>query len=204
MMKFGKLYIDWVKYLKKKKLYEGYRIAYSTVCTFLNERDRALQDGSYWTATDLWRDIDKITSTPPAKDRLLGDNKADLQIYRLEYAMGIIDGNIEGVHGRKLFKRLKELGAVANWLEVAREFGYENGLLAKPKIIYDTTIEPQGGMYWDIPSSSSSVYTLNTEIIDDRRSRFDRAHEGQWFDRFNRGNNRRRNNFNDNIRWRRR
>lgn len=198
-MEYCKLYIDWVKYLKKKKLYEAYRIAYSTVCTFLNERDRALQDGSYWTATDLWRDIDKITNTPPVKDRLLGDNKADLQIYRLEYAMGIIDGNIEGVHGRKLFKRLKELGAVANWVEVAREFGYENGLLVKPKI----TIEPQGEMYWDIPSSSS-VYTLNTEIIDDRRSRFDRAHEGQWFDRFNRGNNRRRNNFNDNIRWRRR
>ena len=61
---------------------------------------------------------------------------------------------------------------------------------------------PYGEMFFDIPAPSYAVTTErianNTRLVN--RSRYEDAHEGQWYDRFyNRG----RNNNRNNNRWRR-
>lgn len=206
MMKFGKLYTDWIRYLKKNGLYGSYRIAYSTVANFICVRNDAIHNGMYWEDYMRYCYISTITNTPPANDTVIKDKGDAMQFHNLQYAMTTLEQNIYGAQGTRAFRELNEFGCVRRWSDIAIKFGEEAGYYSRPRYTSAQGISVTfSDLYTDLYADSSitiqSRPTAHDIIVDDRRSRFDRAHEGQWFDRFN---NRGRNNFNNNIRWRRR
>ena len=206
-MKFGKLYTDWIRYLKKVKLYGSYRIAYSTVANFLSVRNEAIHNGMYWNDYMRYCYISTITNIPPGNDTVIKDKGDAMSFHNLQYAMSVLEQNIYGAQGTRAFRMLSELGCVRRWMDIALRFGEETGYYTRPRFtgIQGTSATFSGTLYGEssitIQNSLINELTAHDITVDDRRSRFDRAHEGQWFDRFN---NRGRNNFNNNIRWRRR
>ena len=207
-MKFNKLYVDWIKYLKQRELYEDYRKAYASVSYYIHQRDIALVDGSYWNRTELHR-IGVLKTIIQHSDPLIRD-KDDVDFYRLRAAMSNIDYNLSFYSQPTVYNKLRKVV----WVTIVEDFGELKGLYKRPTYnnpfcdsATTTWTSGEDGNSWTISMDwgDDDVTPVRHTIRSNAESRYNRAHEGQWYDRFNGANNRRRNNnFNQNIRWRRR
>ena len=183
-MKFGELYIKWIKHLKKRRLYTKYRYDYSVAVDAFNKRHRAILDGTYWLPgykfeiSKTEKFLDGVDCLMRVKDDTLGFFELRGALYRLESQLSMF--------GKK---------PAIDWVTVAEDFGVLEGLYERPK--------PSN--FWQIVNDVdySGVLTASTisESREIARPRHEDAHAGQWYDRFYyRGRN-----FNNrnNIRWRR-
>ena len=207
-MGFNKLYIDWIKYLKQRKLYEDYRIAYSSVSYYLYQRDRALTDGSYWNRSDL-QSISVLRNAIQHYDPLIPDKGGGFDFFTLQGAMNSVDYNLAFYSSPTVYNKFRKV----IWLDIVKDFGELKGLYKRPTrenlfndsstIVSSTGLNENSwtiSMDWDEP-----IPVVRNTVRNNAESRYNRAHEGQWYDRFNGANNRRRNNnFNQNVQWRRR
>ena len=207
-MGFNKLYIDWIKYLKQRKLYEDYRIAYSSVSYYLYQRNIALVDGSYWNRTEIYK-INVIRDVIQHYDPLIPDKGGGFDFFTLQGAMNSVDYYISFYSHPTIYNKFRKVV----WLDIAKDFGELKGLYKRPTrenlfndsstIVSSTGLNENSwtiSMDWDEP-----IPVIRNTVRNNAESRYNRAHEGQWYDRFNGANNRRRNNnFNQNVQWRRR
>lgn len=154
---FGKIYIEWVGYLKKRGVYPKYMLDYARSNEYLSRRSYLLLEGSYGYA-----ESEKLINTPHnyfnTPDHIIPNiSHCSFDDLRkgMEYLMWYIPLN------RKKY----------DWSEWVVEFGVEYGYYEKPK-----------DFYWYIETSSASTVT-QTPARRERRERND-AHAGQWYDRF--------------------
>jgi hypothetical protein len=190
-MKFGKVYIEWVQFLKKKGLYARYMYEYARTNEYVNARDALMVSGEYFRSEDARKKIKNhnykfLNST----DRIIIASKGHSFIFDdLRHGMSNLvwyRGNIDDFS--------KDVNRI-NWTLLVNEFGEKYGYKNEETM-------PYGEMYFNIPAPSYAVTTErianNTRLVN--RSRYEDAHAGQWYDRFyNRG----RNNNRNNNRWRR-
>lgn len=192
-MKFGKVYIEWVRYLKKNGLYARYMYEYSRINEYLNIRDALIKSGEYYSSEDTRKKVRELNHRfLNSRDIIITVDKGDSFTFK-----NLRDGILNLMWYRNdifdySYSRF-------DWMRQVDNFGEENGYVHRY-----THIDPMpyGEMYFDIPAPS---YAVTTERIANstrlaNRSRHEDAHVGQWYDRFyNRGRN---NNINNN-RWRR-
>ena len=186
-MKFGELYIKWIKHLKKKGLYAKYRYDYSVAVDVFNKRHRAIMDGTYWLANTKI-EVSRTEKFLDGTDCLMSVKDDTLDFYGLRGALYRLESQLS-MFGKEPTK---------DWVKVAEDFGVLEGFYERPK--------PSN--FWEIVDGwdYGGVWATASTIDEPRevrvvRSRQDEAHAGQWYDRYyNRGRN-----FNNrnNIRWRR-
>ena len=184
-MKFGELYIKWIKHLKKKGLYAKYRYDYSVAVDAFNKRHRAILDGTYWLP-DYKFEVSKTEKFLDGKDCLMSVKDDTLGFFGLRGALYRLESQLS-MFGKK---------PTIDWVTVAEDFGVLEGLYERPKpsnLWEITNVEDYSGVW-----ATACTISESREIA---RPRHEDAHAGQWYDRFyNRGRN-----FNNrnNIRWRR-
>ena len=184
-MKAGKIYLEWVKYLKLRGLYAKFMRDYAYANELINQRRILIRDGRYWE----WVANEKVKEFNHrffnCKDSILVDKGNGMSFSNLRYGM------------TNLAYQIPSLKRGADWNKVVREFGEEYGYYQKPKP------KPSGEFYWGLLDdddyfeySVQSATTTRTEPTERVRSN---ETYGQWYDRFyNRGRN-----FNNINRWRR-
>ena len=183
-MKFGELYIKWIKHLKKKGLYAKYRYDYSVAVDVFNKRHRAIMDGTYWLESTKI-EVSRTEKFLDGIDYLMGVKDDTLDFYGLRGALYRLESQL-GMFGKE---------PTTDWVKVAEDFGVLEGFYERPK--------PSN--FWEIVNDVDYSGVLTASTISESRNiarpRHEDAHAGQWYDRFyNRGRN-----FNNrnNIRWRR-
>ena len=197
-MKFGKVYIEWVQFLKKKGLYARYMYEYARTNEYVNARDALIVSGEYFRSEDARKKIKNhnhkfLNST----DRIITAIKGySFTFDDLRHGMSNLvwyRGNIDDFS--------QDINCI-NWTLLVNEFGEKHNYIEKQENKWNRL----DSRHWriDIPAPEIEVATTaqiadNTRLVN--RSRYEDAHAGQWYDRFyNRGRN---NNRNNNIRWRR-
>jgi hypothetical protein len=176
-MKASKIYKEWVAYLKKNKLYGAYVLDYARV----NE---------YLTYRALYR-VNRILVPNSSDHKFL--NSRDLLIgNKSDEDMTFTDlvGGIERLQWNMFFV------SKHNWRNILEDFGVEFGYYNRPKYLPD---EDDLWSDYNIYSSSTVARTTNVGRHRDREE----ANIGQWYDVYYRDNNRHRNRFINNVRWRR-
>lgn len=192
-MKFGKIYIEWVQFLKKRGLYARYMYEYARTNEYVNARDALMVSGEYFRSEDARKKIKNHNH------KFL--NSTDRIITAIKGYSFTFDDLRHGMSNLVWYRRniddfSQDINRIS-WTLLVNEFGEKYGYINK-----DEEITPYGEMYFNIPASSYAVTTErianNTRLVN--RSRYEDAHAGQWYDRFyNRG----RNNNRNNNRWRR-
>ena len=192
-MKFGKVYIEWVQFLKKKGLYARYMYEYARTNEYVNARDALMVSGEYFRSEDARKKIKNHNH------KFL--NSTDRIITAIKGYSFTFDDLRHGMSNLVWYRgNIDDFSQDANrisWTLLVIEFGEKYGYINK-----DEETTPYGEMYFNIPAPSYAVTTErianNTRLAN--RSRYEDAHAGQWYDRFyNRG----RNNNRNNNRWRR-
>lgn len=184
-MEVGKIYLQWVKYLKLRGLYVKFMLDYARANELINYRNTLIMNGTYWD----WATSSKLKDFKHrffnCKDYILADKGKNMTFEQLRYGMSNLTYHVPStVRG-------------AEWGNIALEFGEEYGYYQKPKP------KPRGEFYWGLLDdddyfeySVQSATTTRTEPTERVRSN---ETYGQWYDRFyNRGRN-----FNNINRWRR-
>jgi hypothetical protein len=177
-MKASKIYKEWVAYLKKNKLYGAYMLDYARVNEYLTSRERyRCRIFDYNCATNH-----KFLNS---RDLLI-ENKSDENMTFTELMSGI-----ERLQCNMFFV------SKHNWRVILEDFGVEFGYYKRPKkCLFD---EDDLWSEYDISSSATVARTTNVGRHRDREE----ANIGQWYDVYYRDNNRHRNRFINNVRWRR-
>lgn len=190
-MKFGKVYIKWVQFLKKNGLYARYMYEYSRINEYLNIRDAFIKSGEYYSSEYTRKKVRELNH------RFL--NSRDI-IITVDKGDSFTFNNLrDGIWNLMWYRNdiFDYSYSPFDWMRQVDKFGKENGY----SYIYSHTDPmPYGEMYFNIPTplELDAVRTANTRHAN--RPRHEDAHAGQWYDRFyNRGRN---NNINNN-RWRR-
>lgn len=190
-MKFGKVYIEWVQFLKKNGLYARYMYEYARTNEYLNIRDALIISGEYYSSEHTRKKVRELNHRfLNSRDRIITADKDD------SFTFSDLRAGMSNLmwYRRNIFDY-----SCIDWLTQVDNFGEDNGYAYRY-----THVDPMpyGEMFFDIPAPSYAVTTErianNTRLAN--RSRYEDAHEGQWYDRFyNRG----RNNNRNNNRWRR-
>lgn len=202
-MKVGKIYKEWIQYLKQNGLYVEYMKVYCVVNDYLLRRNIAIRNGDFWRF-DYDVSFNEKAVAMTGHDLIVEDKGDNLTFLQLKYYIGRLDINTPG----RLKKRY--------WENVLIKFGENNGYYNKPSFTFDDngylwsdpdydTYEPMRidplEMHFEAPVGIAA--TAATIAERPRRARVEE--QGQWYDRFyNRGrnvNNRYNNRYN--IRWRR-
>jgi hypothetical protein len=182
VMKFSKIYTEWVTYLKKNKLYGAYILDYARVNEYITSRERyRCRIFDYNCATNH-----KFLNS---RDLLI-ENKSDENMTFTDLA-----GGIERFQWNMFFL------SKHNWRVILEDFSAEFGYYKRPeKYPFD---EDDLWSEYDVFPSSTVARTTN---VGRRRDR-EEANIGQWYDIYyqnNRGRRERVNNsFINNVRWRR-
>ncbi len=196
-MKFGKVYIEWVQFLKKRGLYARYMYEYARTNEFLNARYILLLSGEYYRSEGLVKKTRELNHRFfNCRDRLMSVDKGNNFCYE-----NLRCGMSNLMWYKHEWYKLGSGNPHIDWSNLAKEFGEEHGYTNKEKNRW----EPLDSRHWwiDIPAPEIEVATAaqiadNTRLVN--RTRYEDAHAGQWYDRFyNRG----RNNNRNNNRWRR-
>lgn len=188
-MEFGKLYIEWIKYLKQKGLYPQYRYDYARTNEYLNARDALIITGNYW-CSDKIKSIRKINYRFfNCKDKLIADKGENLSFYTLSCGMSTLMwyiGEWEVYHTPH---------RSIDWRNVLREFGEENNYVKRQRKIELWSDSSEEWYYPESSAATTARISNSTMLV--TRTRYQDAHTGQWYDRYyNRGRN-------NNIRLRR-
>ena len=176
-MKFSKIYTEWVTYLKKRGIYGQYMLEYARV----NE---------YLTSRAFYREYRILVSNSSnhkflnSRDLLIG-KKSDENMTYTELADGI-----------QRFQCNMFFLSKHNWITVLEDFGVEFGYYNRPKYI------PYEDELWSDYDTYSTHRVARSTNAGRYRGR-EEANVGQWYDIYYRDNNRHRNRFINNVRWRR-
>lgn len=184
-MKVGKIYLEWVKYLKEKGLYVKFMCDYAYANELINFRNILIREGKYWDSSVNSKLKDFNHHFFNCRDFILTDKGNSMTFDQLRWGMSNLSYSIPSTIRR------------AEWGDLVLEFGEEYGYYQKPKP------KPRGEFYWGLLDdddyfeySVQSATTTRTEPTERVRSN---ETYGQWYDRFyNRGRN-----FNNINRWRR-
>lgn len=189
-MEVGKIYLQWVKYLKLRGLYVKFMLDYARANELINYRNTLIMNGTYWD----WATSSKLKDFKHrffnCKDYILADKGKNMTFEQLRYGMSNLTYHVPStVRG-------------AEWGNIALEFGEEYGYYQKPKP------RPLGENYWGLLDDEDyfeySVQSATTRT-QPTRVRHRNENAGQWYDVYYRGgrniNNRINNRYN--IRWRR-
>lgn len=185
-MKVGKIYLEWVKYLKEKGLYVKFMLDYARANELINYRNTLIMNGTYWN----WATSSKLKDFKHrffnCKDYILADKGKNMTFEQLRYGMLNLTYHVPSTIRR------------AEWGDLVLEFGEERGYYKKPQPM------PLGENYWGLLDDEDyfeySVQSATTRIRPARPRRVE-TNVGQWYDRFyNNGRNVNNNNIN---RWRR-
>ena len=190
-MKVGKIYLEWVKYLKERGLYVKFMCDYAYANELANFRNILIREGKYWDLSVNSKLKDFNHRFFNCRDFILTDKGNSMTFDQLRWGMSNLSYSIPSTIKR------------AEWGDIVLDFGEKRGYYKKPQP------RPLGENYWgfdDFEWTIETTYsetTARTEPIERVRSN---ETYGQWYDRFyNRGrnfNNRNNNRYND-IRWRR-
>ena len=197
-MKFGKIYTEWLTYLKKKGLYTRYMLDYARTNEYLRVRNNLIESGDYWRYSIVRLETKKQASSTKffrCEDQIMPCTGESMTIQNL----------IDGAFNLGWYKSdLREYQCIEkmDWAALAKEFGKEYGYIEeRPRIANDFW----SAMLWDDDEpSSASVSTARiaeSTRIANGTTRYEEAHTGQWYDRYY-GRGRNINNRNNN-RWRR-
>lgn len=196
-MKFGKVYIEWIQFLKKRGLYARYMYEYARTNEFLNKRDILILSGEYFRNEGLVRATRELNHRFfNCKDKLITGPKD----YTFSYE-SLRCGMSNLMWYRNEWQRLGYTDEYVDWSYLAKEFGEKHNYIKKQ----DNKLDRLDSRHWWIDLQAPDVEVAPTAQIADNtrlvnRSRYEDAHAGQWYDRFyNRG----RNNNRNNNRWRR-
>ena len=178
-MKASKIYKEWVAYLKKNKLYGAYMLDYARVNEYLTSRELYMRyrmfDSKYATNNMFLNSRDLLIGKKSDENMTFADLMGGIQ--RLQCNMFFLSKH--------------------NWITVLEDFGVEFGYYKRPKkYLFD---DDELWSEYDIFSSSTVARTTN---VGRRRDR-EEANIGQWYDIYYHDNNRHRNRFINNVRWRR-
>lgn len=192
-MKFGKIYIEWVQFLKKRGLYARYMYEYARTNEYLNIRDALIISGEYYRSEHTRKKARELNHRfLNSRDRIITADKDD------SFTFSDLRSGISNLmwYRNNIFDDSR-----FNWSDLAQEFGEKHNYIEKQENKWDRL---DSRHWWiDIPAPEIEVATTaqiadNTRLVN--RSRYEDAHAGQWYDRFyNRG----RNNNRNNNRWRR-
>ena len=178
-MKFSKIYTEWVTYLKKRGIYGQYMLEYARV----NE---------YITSRELYIRYYKPDSKCASNHKFL--NSRDLLIKKKS------DENMtfkDLMNGIDKFQWNMFFFSEYNWRVILEDFGVEFGYCERPeKCPFD---EDESWSEYNISSSHTVTMPTNAGRYRGREE----ANIGQWYDVYYRDNNRNRNRFINNVRWRR-
>ena len=187
-MRFGKIYTEWLLYLKKKGLYVKYMYDYARTNEYLRIRNASIESGEYWSSEFVRLNTRKITARFfTGYDQLMQCNGDNMTIQNL------LDGTFNLNWYRNDLTRIGEKRV--DWAYLAKEFGKEYGYIKTPR----RTDDFWGTMLWDDEPVSATASTAQI-AASTRLTRNEEAHVGQWYDRFYNGG---RNNNRNNNRWRR-
>jgi hypothetical protein len=176
-MKFSKIYTEWVTYLKKNKLYGAYILDYARVNEYITSRELCLRYHIYSS---------RVTDHKFLNSRdLLIENKSDENMTFAELADGI-----EKLQWNMFFL------SKHNWRVILEDFGAEFGYYKKPRYLPD-----EDNLWSDYDTYSTHRVTRATNA--GRYRGREEANIGQWYDVYYHDNNRHRNRFINNVRWRR-
>lgn len=187
-MKVGKIYLEWVRYLKEKGLYVKFMRDYAYANELINFRKILIKEGRYWewAANSKLKDFNHRFFN--CKDYILIDKGNNMSFDNLRYGMENLAYHLPSFRG-------------IEWNDIVLDFGEKHGYYKKPKID-SSTYWGLDDFEWTIERRYSEA-TTRTEPVRVVRAE---PNVGQWYDRFyNRGrnfNNRNNNRYND-IRWRR-
>jgi len=183
-MKTSAIYLNWIKYLKKKGLYGAYMKDYISVNEYIYFRDIKVKRTHFQSFFEWHKEISRYD---PRINLLMGS--VDYIIPRKDDSLTFNDIQ----YGMEKIILMLRKPALKDWTKIATEFGKRNGYLKKIPEYCDAE-----DFEWDVVSSSSAI---RAQVSQENRYQPD----GQWYDRFyNRGrnmNNRYNNRYN--IRWRR-
>jgi hypothetical protein len=185
-MKFGKLYIQWIKYLKEKRLYGKYMYDYSMVNEYLRIRNHSILTGDYFSPDfSIKKLIDFNLVILNGKDWIMSEKDEDMSYFQLKC----------GINSLTYFSNMLSKTTGTNWIAVLDEFGYRYEYIEKPKILHSDDI------LWSSCSYPETASTEQRGVVNSVRGRrVEYSNIGQWYDiYYNRG----RNNNRNNIRWRR-
>jgi len=202
-MKVGKIYKEWIQYLKQNGLYVEYMKVYCVVNDYLLRREIAIRNGDFWRF-DYDTSFNENAVAMTGHDLIVEDKGDDLTFLQLKYYICRLDINTPG----RLKKRY--------WEEILVRFGENNGYYKKPSFTFDDsgylwsdpdydTYEPMRIDPLEIHFEAPVGIAATAATLAERPRRARVEEQGQWYDRFyNRGrnvNNRYNNRYN--IRWRR-
>ena len=185
-MEAGKIYLEWVKYLKEKGLYVKFMCDYAYANELINFRNILIREGKYWDSSVNSKLKDFNHRFFNCRDFILTDKGNSMSFEQLRWGMSNLSYSIPSTIRR------------AEWGDLVLEFGEERGYYKKPQP------RPLGEFYWGLLDDDDyfeySVQSATTRIRPTRSRRVE-ANVGQWYDRFyNNGRNVNNNNIN---RWRR-
>lgn len=184
-MKFSKIYTEWVGYLKKRGIYGQYMLEYARVNEYVTSRELYIRYHTF--------DSNRVTSHKFLNSRdLLIEKKSDENMTFKELVNGI-----EKLQWNMFFF------SKYNWRVILEDFGAEFGYCNPPK--KDNSL---WGFFEDDDYTFSAADVANSRSIvratnADRYRGREEANIGQWYDVYYRDNNRNRNRFINNVRWRR-
>ena len=168
-MEFGTVYIGWIKYLKKEKLFSEYRITYSSVAHYL---DRLMSAAFCGCTLELPKKF--VTY---GKDNIISNTGHSMSIFDLMGSMRRLD------YYQNYLRKCK----ASSWETKAYDYGLEVGLIPRPSLKQEENDET----LW----SYCSGYYASDATSTERNSQHNTANIGQWYDRFyNHGNRRHINN----------
>ena len=174
VMKFNKIYKEWVTYLKKRGIYGQYMMEYARVNEYLTYRALYREYHVYVIDSSNHKFLN-------SKDLLI-ENKSDENMTYTELADGI-----------QRFQCNMFFLSKHNWITVLEDFGVEFGYYNRPRYIPDV----------DDLWSDYDTYSTHRVARPTRHRGREEANIGQWYDVYYRDINRNRNRFINNVRWRR-
>jgi hypothetical protein len=185
-MKVGKVYKEWIQYLKQNGLYVEYMKVYCVVNDYLLRREIAIRNGDFWRLDyDISFNENAVAMT--GHDLIVKDKGDNLTFLQLKYYICTLDINTPG----SLKKRY--------WENILIRFGENNGYYKKPSFTFDDSGYLWPDTDYDVFVPIGTAATASTIAEQQHRNRVEE--QGQWYDRFyNRGRNV---NNRYNIRWRR-
>jgi hypothetical protein len=189
-MKVGKIYLEWVKYLKEKGLYVKFMCDYAYANELINFRNILIREGKYWDSSVNSKLKDFNHRFFNCRDFILTDKGNSMTFEQLRLGMSNLSYSIPSTIRR------------AEWGDLVLEFGEERGYYKKPQP------RPLGENYWGLLDDEDyfeySVQSATTRT-QPTRVRHRNENAGQWYDVYYRGgrniNNRINNRYNN--RWRR-
>jgi len=185
-MKVGKIYKEWIQYLKQNGLYVEYMKVYCVVNDYLLRREIAIRNGDFWGTDYIYIGFNENAIAMTGHDLIVEDKGDNLTFLQLKYYICKLDV----ITPEKLKKH--------DWEEILVRFGEHNGYYKKPSFTFDDNDYLWSDSYYGTYGADIAV-TAST--IAERQHRNRVEEQGQWYDRFyNRGRNV---NNRYNIRWRR-